>query len=153
MGLHNCVCSSIYSRLPKKQELSETPIIWESKERTDNSRGGGLYQREDWAIKQVITSTGEWKSKLSGRKEGEQWFQLCTWETNGLCTEYCQHSEIKLVLGIVNKKCETYHWLYILNTISIPGTFSSRRGCSKVGEGTIKSIECFCSTGEKKQAN
>lgn len=47
MGLHNCVCSSIYSRLPKKQELSETPIIWESKERTDNSRGGGLYQRED----------------------------------------------------------------------------------------------------------
>lgn len=52
------------------------PIIWESKERTDYSRGGGLYQREDWAIKQVITSTDEWKwCKLSGEEEGEQWVQ------------------------------------------------------------------------------
>lgn len=41
----------------------------------------------------------------------------------------------------MNKKCETNHCLHILNTISIPGTFSSRRGYSKVGKSTVKGIE------------
>lgn len=63
MGLHNSVCCSIYCKLSKKQELSETPNIWENKEKTDQSTAGG----------QSKSQNGFYKGKETGKLG--LWFQ------------------------------------------------------------------------------
>lgn len=141
VGLQNSVCCSTYSKLSKKQELSEMPIIWESKERTDCSRGGGLYQRglsnkagnyQHWWMKVMQV---EWRG--GSRAMGPTWHVRNQWALHWILPTLRN----KASLGIMNRKCKTDHCLHIFNTISIPGTVTSRRGRSKLGKGIIKGIE------------